>query len=541
VTIRVDAELSFPVAGLAAEVLEGLKAGELSFPNPEYAKRERLNLWLGDTPEEIHALEIYQGRAYFPRACLGDVRDALEAAGLAVQVEWAGPECPEIDRDVSLKIELRDYQREAVEAVTHNFAGGVVVLPPGSGKTILGAGVVSRLETPALVIVHTKDLLEQWIGAFDKALGIKAGRIGGGRKARIEPITVAMIQTLVRWDHTKLRDLGDRFGVVIVDEAHHCPASTFQRVLRAIRSYFRIGLTATPERDDGRTPLLYWTMGQIAYRLGHRPLADKGHLLLPTVRAVRSPCNPIPELSRLSCSICRRRWEVPTEELLPEDAEPGTEIPHSDLPCPHCLERLPMLLERATEPQEVIKLTGELEAAKTSAKVDPDFSWLVAELTIDDDRNRLLASVAAFEALKGRRVLLLSGRIDHCQWLAAHLRNWGYRAEAVDSGTGKVARSARIQALRDGTILILCATSLADEGLDVAALDAVILATPQRAPGRTIQRVGRVMRPSVGKAPIVYDIVDADNGLARAQWWQRRAAYRKALGVTPERLAPWAK
>jgi superfamily II DNA or RNA helicase len=298
-------------------------------------------------------------------------------------------------------------------------------------------------------------------------------------------------------------------------------------------------LTATPDRDDGRTPLLYWTMGEIVYQLGHRPLVSDGHLVLPKVRAVRSPCNPIPETSTLSCGICLRRWEVPTLELLPADAAEGDEIPHADLPCPHCLETIPIKLEGETDPERVAKLSGDLAEAATSAKVEPDFSWLVAELTIDDARNHLLEQIAAGEALAGRRVLLLSGRIDHCQWIAAHLRSWGYAAEAVDSKTAKRKRAGRIQALRDGEILILCATSLADEGLDVALLDSVILATPQRAPGRTIQRVGRVMRPGEGKAPIVFDIVDADNGLCRAQWYQRRGAYRKALGVTPERLATW--
>jgi hypothetical protein len=286
VTIRIDGEISFPIAGLDSGVFDVLRTGDLVFPNPEHEKRVKRRLWLGDTPELITALEVYEGRAYFPRACLREVRRVLEReCGIATAVERVP--LPQLEPLAAPTVlELRDYQREAVEAGARR--GGVIVLPPGSGKTIIGAGLASALDVPTLVIVHTKDLLEQWIDAFDKTLGFAAGRVGGGRKAQIKPITVAMIQTLVRWTGDKIRSFGDRFGLVIADEGHHCPASTYQRVIRECRAPWRIALTATPDRDDGRTPILYWTMGEIVYQLGHRPLVSDRRSAPCARRAIRS-------------------------------------------------------------------------------------------------------------------------------------------------------------------------------------------------------------------------------------------------------------
>jgi superfamily II DNA or RNA helicase len=152
-------------------------------------------------------------------------------------------------------------------------------------------------------------------------------------------------------------------------------------------------------------------------------------------------------------------------------------------------------------------------------------------LVDDKARNALIVSLAAQEANKGLTVLILSGRVDHCVTLAKSLQAAGVTAEAL---TGKVAKTKRTDILdrfKSGKLSVVCATSLADEGLDVSRLERLILATPARAEGRTIQRLGRLMRPHPGKAPpILYDLID-NAPMALRQQSARRRAYRKVLGT----------
>jgi superfamily II DNA or RNA helicase len=163
---------------------------------------------------------------------------------------------------------------------------------------------------------------------------------------------------------------------------------------------------------------------------------------------------------------------------------------------------------------------------------------LVAALAADEARNRRIVALVAAEASAGHTTLVLSGRVEHCELVAEMLRAAGVDAAAL---TGKAARGQRRELLgrfRAGHLPVLCATSLADEGLDVPRLDRLVLATPARAEGRTIQRLGRLMRPHAGKGrPVLFDLVD-EGRMAAAQYRARCAAYRKVLGAAPTPRRP---
>lgn len=181
-------------------------------------------------------------------------------------------------------IELRPYQALAVDAMVRGVQGSVV-MPPGAGKTATGTAAIARLEQPTLVIVHTHDLVEQWRQSVERFLGVKAGVVSDGQRS-IEPITVATVQTLVRMSGDELGDLLRHFGCVIVDEAHHAPASTFRMVLSAMPARYRFGLTATPEREDGLSPLLDLTLGERLFEIGYPELVEGGFLQAPEVRPI---------------------------------------------------------------------------------------------------------------------------------------------------------------------------------------------------------------------------------------------------------------
>lgn len=123
---------------------------------------------------------------------------------------------------------------------------------------------------------------------------------------------------------------------------------------------------------------------------------------------------------------------------------------------------------------------------------------------------------------------MLTSRVEHAEAMAAAVRQAGLRAMAVTGQTKE--RDAAIEAVRTGSVDVLVATQLADEGLDIPALDTVHLAAPSRAAARVEQRVGRIMRPHPGKAqPVVFDYVD-DDSLMISQWRSRCRVYR-VLGV----------
>ena len=144
---------------------------------------------------------------------------------------------------------LRDSQQEIYDKIDDNC---MVLANPSYGKTFTAIAIATKLKQKTLVIVHTRFLLDQWVGEIKKTLGIEAGIIGGGKFKTDSPIVVALIQTL----RNKVLDVNKMFGTIIVDEAHHCPAKVFKGVVDNLHARYKIGLTATPWRKDGRHVML---------------------------------------------------------------------------------------------------------------------------------------------------------------------------------------------------------------------------------------------------------------------------------------------
>jgi superfamily II DNA or RNA helicase len=163
--------------------------------------------------------------------------------------------------------ELTPVQKDAARALLAHDTG-VFVGPPGIGKTVLGTYLVAQRGCAALILVHRKPLLEQWIAQLAMFLGLdeKAiGQIGGSKRKANGRLDVAMIQSLVRKD--KVEDVVARYGHVIVDECHHLPAVSFERVLSEVKARFVVGLTATPHRRDGHHPITAMQLGPVRYNV----------------------------------------------------------------------------------------------------------------------------------------------------------------------------------------------------------------------------------------------------------------------------------
>src|SRR5206468_3835443 len=154
---------------------------------------------------------------------------------------------------------------QAAEALLQHDIG-VFVAPPGVGKTVLGTYLVAKRGRSTLVLVHRQPLLDQWVAQLSMFLGIEEkeiGQIGGGKRKPNGRLDVAMIQSVVR--QGRVDDMVERYGHVIVDECHHVPAVSFERVLSEVKARYVLGLTATPQRRDGHHPILPMQLGPVRF------------------------------------------------------------------------------------------------------------------------------------------------------------------------------------------------------------------------------------------------------------------------------------
>lgn len=426
----------------------------LSYPHPEYIQALRMGRRgiVPDVPLRFECMtEWPDGSITVPRGAVEVVRSALAADEL--RLEFGDRRSVGLPIVLPRKPDGRSYQ---LDGVTHleRKAQGMIVLPPGGGKTRLGVMAIARIGRTSVVCVHTDDLLDQWVETIREHLGIEPGVVNADRKEWGADAVVASVFTFAPMLEED-PSIGERFGFVILDEVHHAPAKTVQRVLRHLPAKYRLGLTATPEREDGHTKLVDWSFGP--------------RLLVKTV----------PELVADGFLMMPRLVEVPT----------SFEYEMS-----------------ATDPRRITKLHRALVA--------------------DAARNQLIVDLARWEVQAGETVLLLSNRKPHCRKLGKMLVALGIDARVVVGTTKKSDRKGDLSDLRSGDAPIVIATSLADEGLNVERLSRIILAFPEKAQGKTIQRVGRLTRLWSGKDPVIFDIVDPLVETLVRRAGERKRAYR---------------
>lgn len=166
---------------------------------------------------------------------------------------------------------------------------GVIEMPCGGGKTVMGIALAMTLAQPTLILVHTNDLLNQWLRELrDKAIVPKGlGQWGGGKKVRGH-VTVATIQTLTRMPAGDLQELLSHFGCVILDECHHCPADTFLGIMNLCPARYRYGFTATRKRKDGLHFLMHDTIGPVVVHVDDGDLEKAGRSQSVRVREIRT-------------------------------------------------------------------------------------------------------------------------------------------------------------------------------------------------------------------------------------------------------------
>ena len=269
------------------EIVEWANAN-LIMPNPEYAKKERMGLWLGRTPRQLQLFDWHGHTLVLPFGVCRDIIEMLKKGTIECdfrqddEIDYGDPD-----------IGLYDYQKKAVISMIASKYG-ILKAKPGSGKTQMGISLIMAHKRRALWLCHTADLLNQ---SRDRALRyIQKDLIGTITEGKVnigEGVTFATVQTMSNLDLLQYRHCWD---VVIVDECHRVAASAstftrYEKVLNHLAARHKYGLTATPERSDGLIMATFALLGGITYEVPDEAVADR------TMKVKICPANTATELT----------------------------------------------------------------------------------------------------------------------------------------------------------------------------------------------------------------------------------------------------
>lgn len=243
------------------EESEGLVIEQFTFDNPKYHDALQFGRSVRGIDKQICLLELVGDRFCAPMGIL----DYL--------LQTFNPEVIDERNTVTVHIPfkglLRPYQEIFVDDAI-NATGGQMVAATGSGKTVSGIAMASRLKQRTLILVKSKDLAEQWKEAIKQFTGLDSGLIGSGKNIEGEEFTIALTQTLSKRDMSQLH-----YGLIIADECHNLPASQAYKVMNGLNAKYKYGLSATPQRRDDLEFMIAGAIGDICSEISQDQLQGK--------------------------------------------------------------------------------------------------------------------------------------------------------------------------------------------------------------------------------------------------------------------------
>jgi superfamily II DNA or RNA helicase len=261
-----------------------------AFQNPEFYRAQAMRLSTFGKPRVIRCAEEFPRHIALPRGCLNEITAFFKSYNVAIQLD----DQRFVGNPIEVKFhgQLRSEQQTAAQTMLAHD-DGILCATTAFGKTVVAAWLIAARKVNTLVLVHRRQLLDQWrerLAAFLN-LPIKSiGQIGGGRRRAGGIIDAAVIQSLNR--KLVVDDLVANYGHVIVDECHHLSSVSFEQVLRQVKARYITGLTATPQRKDGHHPIIVMQCGPIRYRVDAKAQAlarPFKHLVIPRPTNFRMP------------------------------------------------------------------------------------------------------------------------------------------------------------------------------------------------------------------------------------------------------------
>jgi len=459
---ELGAGLSLESSQLTPAALAAVKHAA-SMVNPKFYELQRLRKSTWDTPRFVRGYDLtLDDRLVVPRGLRHTIERLVERAGSRLALTDTRNAGREIE--VAFAAELTGKQSAAVSAMLAHD-DGVVVAPPGSGKTVMACAVIAERATSTLILVDRKALAEQWRTRIEQFLGIRAGQVGGGRRKLGGVVDIAMLPSLARRDD--VAELTKGYGQVIVDECHHLAAAAYDHSVKKIGAQFWLGLTATPGRRDGLGELVTWQLGPVRHTMTQE---DQG-----TLAAVWEQ-EPGP----------RRLLYVHETGFVHDDVDPSA---------PGALAAVHRAL--AADQARNDQIVDDVAAALKQGRNCLVLTRRVAHL----------AALASLLAARGHEALVLQGGMTT-----------GERRAVVGRLTDAKAG--------DG-VLVVGTTPFIGEGFDAPALDTLFLAGPISYDGLLVQCAGRVIRAAPGKdVAEVHDYHDPATPIVAVSLQRRMPGYR---------------
>lgn len=258
--------------------IQDIFKNHLTMINPEWTKADRLGFNTFHIPKKVTMYKQHDENMFsVPRGVEDFACQVLDKYFPEAQID--DHTCLNDDIEYECNISPYDYQFPAIEAALSLYCS-VLSLPTGGGKTVVALYLIAARKQKTFILVHTKDLMYQWQERIKQFLNYDCGLAGDG-KFKIKDITVGIVQT-VR-NRSKNNRFAEDFGYLIIDECHRVPSSVFVDAVSIFKAHFITGLTATPSRKDGFTNFIFWSLGDLAYKMPKDALVAKGKILKPKI------------------------------------------------------------------------------------------------------------------------------------------------------------------------------------------------------------------------------------------------------------------
>jgi superfamily II DNA or RNA helicase len=244
-----------------------------AFQNPDFYQAQGMRLSTYGKPRIISCCEDFPKHLGMPRGCIDELTALLES--LQIKTNLTDERFAGTRLDVQFQGTLRSEQQQAADSLLQHETG-VLAASTAFGKTVVAAYLIAQRQVNTLVIVHRRQLLDQWVQALSQFLGISPkdiGQFGGGKHKSNGNLDVAMIQSLIQ--KGVVSDIVGNYGYLIVDDCHHISAVSFEQVVRQSNAKYLTGLSETVTRKDGHQPIIFMQCGSVRYKVNDRDQVDK--------------------------------------------------------------------------------------------------------------------------------------------------------------------------------------------------------------------------------------------------------------------------